>query len=177
MNSVEDSGVSMTLDLPTLADTHAAAAALAPLVSPGDVLCLSGDLGAGKTAFVAGLARALGAEGEVLSPTFTLENRHRIVDPRPHGPVELWHYDLYRPGDDARRDLLPSMLDGRSEGVLLAIEWAAPVAAWLTPQLWIELTLRAGGARRLRQWAVPEGWPRQAALMRAWAPWRREARR
>ena len=55
-----------------MTETRAVAAALVPLLRPGDVVLLSGDLGAGKTAFVQGLAGALGVTERVTSPTFTL---------------------------------------------------------------------------------------------------------
>ena len=166
----------MPLDLrvlsPDLAATHRRAAELATLLRPGDVLCLAGDLGAGKTAFVEGLARALGVVEDVVSPTFTLENRY----PVPGGGAlsRLVHCDLYRPGDDARRDLLPSMLEAREQGALLAIEWADPVEAWLQPYLalGIRVLSEEGGrgepVRELRLRDVPEGWPRAEELRRRW---------
>ena len=147
--------------------------ALARLLQPGDVLCLAGDLGAGKTTFVAALAAELGAEDPVVSPTFTLENRHVLTPRAAGGPQWLVHYDLYRPGEDARRDLLPSMLEARDEGAILAIEWPMPVKDWLTPYLDLRLALEPGrdGARRLRVRPVPDGWPRRRALASAWERW------
>ena len=71
-------------------DTSAAGERLAKRLSTGDVLLLHGDLGAGKTAFVRGLARGLGAAPEdVTSPTFTIIQEYR-------GRVTLQHVDLYR---------------------------------------------------------------------------------
>ena len=73
------------------ADTRAIAAALAPTLPPGAVILLSGDLGAGKTAFVRGLAEGLGIDpDEVTSPTFTLVHEYR------GGRLPLIHVDLYR---------------------------------------------------------------------------------
>lgn len=58
----------------------------------GDVLCMYGDLGAGKTAFVQGLARGLGIEGHITSPTFTIVNEY-------YGRLTLYHFDVYRVAD------------------------------------------------------------------------------
>ena len=69
--------------------THAAAAALARGLRPGDVVALMGDLGAGKTRFVEGASRELGYEGRVRSPSFTLLNIYRGTRP-------IYHFDLYR---------------------------------------------------------------------------------
>lgn len=63
--------------------------ALAPLLRSGDVIALSGDLGAGKTQLVKGVARGLGVDGPVTSPTFNL----LLVHP---GELPLYHFDLYR---------------------------------------------------------------------------------
>lgn len=65
------------------------AATLAPLLQAGDVFVLNGDLGAGKTRFVQGVARALHVQGEVTSPTFNIQ---LVYD----GPLPIYHFDLYR---------------------------------------------------------------------------------
>ena len=69
--------------------TEAAGADLAENLRPGDVVLVSGDLGAGKTTFVRGAARALGVDGPVTSPTFTIGRRYA-------GRVAVAHVDLYR---------------------------------------------------------------------------------
>lgn len=94
----------------------AVARQLATTLSAGDVLLLSGELGAGKTAFVRGLASGLGIDEEdVSSPTFTLVHEYR------GGRLTLYHVDLYRLDRAAADDLGLDEL-GVADGVL-AIEW------------------------------------------------------
>lgn len=98
-------------------DTRAVAARLAADLRPGAVLLLSGDLGAGKTAFVRGLAEGLGIDpAEVTSPTFTLVHEYR------QGRLPLVHVDLYRL-DEVDLDELGMDTELAARGVL-AIEWA-----------------------------------------------------
>jgi len=95
-------------------DTQALARELASTLSAGDVLLLEGDLGAGKTSFVKGLAAGLGiAAADVSSPTFTLVHEYR------GGRLPLYHADLYRLEKAATDELgLEETVDG-----VLAIEW------------------------------------------------------
>ena len=111
----------------------------------GDVLALSGPLGAGKTCFVAGLARGLGATSRVRSPSFTLLNEYR-------GRLTLHHLDLYRlEGVEADGLGLDESVD---EGVL-AVEWGEKLPGWLREEALAltfeilsphERALTAGGA-------------------------------
>ena len=71
-------------------ETEALGAALAKLLWPGAVVAFTGDLGAGKTAFVRGMAQGLGVAGRVTSPTFTIVNEYE------GGRLPLFHFDLYR---------------------------------------------------------------------------------
>ena len=70
-------------------ETESLAAAFAATLEPGDVVTVAGDLGAGKTTFVRGACRALGVEGPVTSPTFTIGHRYQ-------GRITVSHLDLYR---------------------------------------------------------------------------------
>ena len=98
-------------------ETAAVGRELAATLAAGDVVLLVGDLGAGKTAFVRGLAEGLGIAGsEVSSPTFTLVQEYRS------GRLPLFHVDLYRLNDPREVDDLG--LDEIAEDGVLAIEWA-----------------------------------------------------
>ena len=77
------------LDSGSPEETERAAAALAQHLVPGDVVVVEGELGSGKTTFVRGACRALGVEGPVTSPTYTIGHRYR-------GRVDVSHLDLYR---------------------------------------------------------------------------------
>jgi tRNA threonylcarbamoyladenosine biosynthesis protein TsaE len=105
------------LELPTRRATTRLAARLAPLFSAGDLLVLSGELGAGKTFFTRALCRALGLPGRVrvTSPTFSLV--HELATNPP-----ILHADLYRL--DLARDVRElGLLERREEGHLVVVEW------------------------------------------------------
>lgn len=106
--------------LPTEEHTERLAQDLAPLLEPGDLLVLSGELGAGKTFFTRALCRALGLpEGaRVTSPTFTLVHEYATRPPVSHADVYrlTGETELYELGLDAQRD----------EGRLLVVEWGLP---------------------------------------------------
>jgi tRNA threonylcarbamoyladenosine biosynthesis protein TsaE len=106
------------------AETEAIGASLAERLDPGDVVLVSGEVGAGKTTLIRGACRALGVEGPVTSPTFTIGHRYAGAE----GPVS--HLDLYRLGGLEGEDpgLLDDYLDPRS---IAFVEWPASAA----PQL------------------------------------------
>ena len=103
--------------------TVCAGAALAAVARPGDVITLSGPLGAGKTTLARGFLAALGHQGEVPSPSFSIVQPYDDLDP----PV--WHVDLYRLEDP--RELEELGLDSAADAVLL-VEWPerAGEGAW-----------------------------------------------
>ena len=110
---------------------------LAAALSAGDVLLLYGDLGAGKTAFVRGLAEGLGVpREEVSSPTFTLIQEYR------GGRLTLFHVDLYRIDDPREFDELG--LDEIAEDGVLAIEWAEKLPARLKPSRYVSVRITHG---------------------------------
>ncbi len=125
------------------AETAAAARALAASLQPGDVLLLSGNLGAGKTAFVRGLAEGMGIDpDEVSSPTFTLVHEYG------GGRLTLYHADLYRLDRAATEDLGLEEL-GVHDGVL-AIEWPDRLSHALPGARRIEIEIVDETTRRIR---------------------------
>lgn len=124
-------------------ETGAVAAELARALKPGDVILLSGNLGAGKTAFVRGLAYGLGIDPEdVSSPTFTLVHEYR------GGRLTLYHADLYRLERIATEDLgLEEM--GVKDGVL-AIEWPDRLAHPLPGAREVQIAVVDENTRRIR---------------------------
>ena len=112
------------IELPDPADTEALGAQLAAGLGAGDLLVLSGPLGAGKTVLVRGLARGLGVTGAVTSPTFVIAREHRAG---PDGAgVPLVHVDAYRLGGAAELDDLD--LDTDLDAAVVAVEWGEGVA-------------------------------------------------
>lgn len=99
-------------------ETQAVAAAIAPHLAPGDLVLLSGDLGAGKTTFVQAVAETWGVAEPVTSPTFALAHHYS-------GKCELRHIDLYRLAEPT--EMLDYILDELEEAIVL-VEWGAPLA-------------------------------------------------
>ena len=110
-------------------ETWAVARRLAGELKPGDVVCLEGDLGAGKTTFTQGLAAALGVAGRVTSPTFCIVQEHRAADAEGRFLV---HMDLYRLRDET--DVLAvGWEDYLSEGAILVVEWPERAGSLIPP--------------------------------------------
>jgi tRNA threonylcarbamoyladenosine biosynthesis protein TsaE len=132
--------VHITLASDSAGETERIAAALAARLAAGDVVTVSGELGAGKTTFVRGACRARGVTAPVTSPTFTIG--HRYVG----GDVDISHLDLYRfTGVSAAEwaDLEPYF-----EDALVFVEWPEAGAASL-PEVRVAVTLEhAGGDER-----------------------------
>ncbi len=125
----------------------AVARKLAAALRAGDVVALSGDLGAGKTTFARALLRGLGWTGEVPSPTFTLVQTYSTAPP-------LWHVDLYRLDSAAEADALG--LDEADEAVLV-VEWPERLGERL-PGDALRLRLEGSGATRTLTWELPPSW-------------------
>ena len=104
-------------------ETEALGAELAGRLEPGDVVAFTGDLGAGKTAFVRGLARGLGIPDRVTSPTFTIVNEYS-------GTIPLFHFDMYRlGGEDELFDI--GWDDYLARNGVCAVEWSEQAAGAL----------------------------------------------
>jgi tRNA threonylcarbamoyladenosine biosynthesis protein TsaE len=125
--------------------TRCLAERIAALLEPGDVVVLEGDLGAGKTAFVQGVAAALGIEEPVLSPTFVIVREYE-------GALSLAHVDVYRLESPAQiADLgLEELLDGTRVAL---IEWGDRVRALLPPDR-LEVKIELGDAPEDRRVTV-----------------------
>lgn len=119
-----------TLKVSTAEQTHALGAALAELLRAGDLLVLTGELGAGKTTFTQGLGEGLGVREGIISPTFVLVRIHpNLPDgPRPGGP-DLVHVDAYRLGGLDELDDLD--LDTSLDSAVTVVEWGAGLAEGL----------------------------------------------
>jgi tRNA threonylcarbamoyladenosine biosynthesis protein TsaE len=132
-------------------ETRAAARAIASMLTGGDVLLLSGTLGAGKTAFVRGLAEGLGIDpGEVSSPTFTLLHEYR------GGRLPLYHADLYRLDSAAAEDL--GLEEAGAGGGVLAIEWPERLSRGMSGAVPIRIDILDDHRRRVVVGpAIPSG--------------------
>jgi tRNA threonylcarbamoyladenosine biosynthesis protein TsaE len=128
-------------------ETHALAQRFAAALKAGDVVLLSGNLGAGKTAFVRGLAAGLGIDPEeVSSPTFTIVHEYR------GGRLTLYHVDLYRLDQAATTDLgLEEM--GVADGVL-AIEWPERLSHSMPGAMTVTMDIAGESSRRI---TIPSG--------------------
>jgi len=114
----------VVVDTASADETEAVAFRLAGVLRAGDIVTVSGELGAGKTTFVRGACRALGVTGAVSSPTYTIGHRY-------DAPVPVAHLDLYRlQGISAEEwgDLEPYFT-----GTIAFVEWPEHGGAWLQP--------------------------------------------
>jgi tRNA threonylcarbamoyladenosine biosynthesis protein TsaE len=153
----------------TAEDTRAVGEALAQVLRPRDAVLLSGELGAGKTTFVQGVARGLGIEDQIVSPTFTLIKEYS-------GRLDVAHVDVYRL--DRIQDVVDLGLDelGQGEDVLL-VEWGDVVEELLPPErLRVDLSTEApengGDVRRIALSGRGPSWQdRWADLSASLAPW------
>ena len=122
-----------TAELSTADDTIALGASLGRSLRAGDVVVLSGPLGAGKTVLAKGIAQAMDVEGPVISPTFVLARVHRA---RRAGAPAMVHVDLYRLLDQTSVDLLAELdsldLDTDLDDAVVVVEWGEGLAERLS---------------------------------------------
>jgi len=143
-------GFALDLPLPGMAATEALGARIAAGLRPGDAVALEGDLGAGKTALARAILRALGVEGPVPSPTFTLVQCYETAK------IVVRHYDLYRIERAAELDEL-GLDEALSEGAAI-IEWPERAATRLPGDaLHVQLTI-TGESMRHAHLAGPASW-------------------
>ena len=111
-------------------------------LKPGAVIAYSGDLGAGKTAFTRGLARGLGIEDPITSPTYTIVNEYP-------GKIPLFHFDMYRLGSS--EDLFDiGWEDYFTRGGVIAVEWSERVEDALPEDtLWVDIARGSGENDRI----------------------------
>ncbi len=123
-------------------DTEALGAALAQVCWPGCTVAFRGDLGAGKTAFVRGMAQGLGITDRVTSPTFTIVNEYT------GGRLPLFHFDLYRLGG-AEELFDIGWDDFLARGGICAVEWSETIQEVLEPET-IYVDIRRGESQESR---------------------------
>ncbi|MGW8191440.1 tRNA (adenosine(37)-N6)-threonylcarbamoyltransferase complex ATPase subunit type 1 TsaE [uncultured Sphingomonas sp.] len=139
------------MHLPDEAAAHALGAKLAAMVQPGDVIALSGPLGAGKTSIARGVLAALGLAGEAPSPSFAIVQPY---DP-PEVRLSVLHVDLYR--IEEPDEALELGLD-EADDALLLVEWPERLGDDPWPDaLWLTLAFDEAGGRRLTA-RVPDAW-------------------
>jgi tRNA threonylcarbamoyladenosine biosynthesis protein TsaE len=146
---------SRTVRLCTVEDTQAWGARLGALLGAGDLVVLSGELGAGKTCLTQGIAEGLGVRGPITSPTFVIARVH----PSLVGGPDLVHVDAYRLGGFAELDDLD--LDASVDGAVTVVEWGHGVAEQLSED-YLEMTLSGHETRTVdlvghgRRWTGPD---------------------
>ncbi len=126
------------------AETEAVGAALAERLNPGDLVLITGELGAGKTTFVRGACRALGVEAQVVSPTFTIGRRYEAA-----AGASVSHLDLYRLADMGAEEegLLDDYL---TADAFVFVEWPAVAAPELPePAARVEIRHARGDEREI----------------------------
>ena len=133
----------------SVAETEALGEELARCLEPGAVVAFSGDLGAGKTAFVRGMARGLGIGERVTSPTFTIVNEYE------GGRLPLFHFDMYRLGSaDELFDI--GWEDYLARGGVCAVEWSENVEDALEEDT-IRVDIRRGDTDQQRRISIQGG--------------------
>jgi tRNA threonylcarbamoyladenosine biosynthesis protein TsaE len=136
-----------TLKVTTAEQTHALGAALAEVLRAGDLLVLTGELGAGKTTFAQGLGEGLGVREGIISPTFVLVRIHPNLPDGPHpGGPDLVHVDAYRLGSASEIDDID--LENTMDSSVTVVEWGRDRVEHLSEsRLEVELhrTIGSGG--------------------------------
>ena len=139
-----------TAELPTAQDTMALGAELAENLRAGDVVVLSGPLGAGKTVLAKGIAEAMDVDGPVTSPSYVLARLHRA---RRSGSPAMVHVDMYRLLDHAGADLLGELdsldLDTDLADAVVVVEWGEGIVERLSDRH-LDIRLERGADTEVR---------------------------
>ena len=123
-------------------ETEAVGMRLAQCLRPGTVIAYCGDLGAGKTAFTRGLARGLGCDEPVTSPTYTIVNEYLS------GRLPLFHFDMYRlASSDDLWDI--GWEDYLERGGVCAVEWSENVTEAMENAIWVRIEKTGEESRRI----------------------------
>ena len=115
----------VTYSVTSIEETWNVAREFAKWLKPGDVVCLHGELGSGKTTFTQGLAAAVGVRGRVVSPTFCIVQEHK-------GDAFLVHMDLYRLKDESDVEAI-GWDDYLLRGAILVVEWPDRAGGLIPP--------------------------------------------
>lgn len=143
--------------LRTADDTHDWGVRLGAVLMAGDLLLLTGDLGAGKTTLTQGIADGLGVRGPVTSPTYVIARVH----PSTTGGPDLVHVDAYRLGGLAELEDLD--LDASLEAAVTVVEWGHGIAEHLSED-YLEVTLRGHDTRAVDLVGHGARWTERAAV-------------
>jgi tRNA threonylcarbamoyladenosine biosynthesis protein TsaE len=135
--------VDLTLDSNSVGETRQWGERMGALLHEGDVVLLSGEMGAGKTVFVQGMARGLGFEGSVSSKSFVLLGEYS-------GRITLYHADLYRL--EAPEEVAELALDEISADGVLVVEWPERAGQEVLPEdhVWVEFEVTGEESRTVR---------------------------
>ncbi len=148
-----------TAELPTAEDTKALGAKLGARLRAGDVVVLSGPLGAGKTVLAKGIAEAMDVDGPVTSPSFVLARVHRA---RLSGSPAMVHVDMYRLLDHTGADLLDELdsldLDTDLDDAVVVVEWGEGIVERLSDRH-LDIRLERAADTEVRtaiwRWSLP----------------------
>lgn len=144
----------MWKNINSIEETNAYAVDLSTRLKPGDIVCLVGDLGTGKTTFTQFLASALGVDAYVTSPSFSIMNAY--TGELDGGSIPIYHFDVYRISDPDEMDEIgfDEFLFG--DGISI-IEWADLIQDHLPGQaIWLELKLDEMGNRMISETVLAE---------------------
>jgi tRNA threonylcarbamoyladenosine biosynthesis protein TsaE len=143
---------SATVSLSTVSATEEFGRRLGAILRAGDLVVLTGPLGAGKTALVRGIGAGLGVQGDITSPTFVIARVHK-PDPAKGGRVALVHADAYRLGSaiDPRAEIDDLDLDASVDDSVTVVEWGEGVVEQLSDaHLQVRIDRRDDDSREVR---------------------------